>query len=114
MKSLISGSEGGRVTRTLPPTPCFHSPPLASIVDSGKIFLKSHLLSTVKPLYKGHTWDMNFGPCREFGCFRRLFSITVITLVPTWYPCGQQKTAVQLILRAVILNYTPLNLGMVG
>ena len=40
-------------------------------------------------------------------------TITPVTGLITWYPCGQQKTAVQLILRAVILNYTPLNLGMV-
>ena len=29
-----------------------------------------------------HLGTGNFGPCREFGCFQRLFSITGITLVP--------------------------------
>ncbi len=31
----------------------------------------------MKLLYKGHTWGKPFDPCREFGCFQRLFSIVV-------------------------------------
>ena len=42
-------------------------------------------LSTVKPLIRATLLgDKNFGPCREFGCFQRLFSITLVPIRLWW------------------------------
>jgi len=44
---------------------------------------KNYVLTrdTVGPLYKGHTWDIKLGLFvkRLVGCFRRLFSIVIIS-----------------------------------